>query len=171
MRRIKWFCLLLALTSAGVWAQLDATPTASGPEFQRAVSSASDGPLHWSDKNRIAGCPANLNSNSAPGLYRVGGNVKPPRVLHFAEAEFTKQALKAAKKNMLNGSNHAISFISLVVDTKGVPQELCVYRPAGFGLDEQAANAVSQYRFEPATKSDGSPVPVRITVEVNFRLY
>ena len=97
--------------------------------------------------------------------------MKPPRVLHFAEAEFTKQALKAAKRNKLNGSNHAISFISLVVDTNGVPQELCVYRPAGFGLDEQAANAVSQYRFEPATKSDGSPVPARITVEVNFRLY
>jgi TonB family protein len=159
------------LTASGVWAQQDATRSASGPESGRAVSSAPEGPHHWSDKNRIAECPANLNPTSAPGLYKVGGNVKPPRVLHFAEAEFTKQALKAAKRNKLNGSNHAICFISLVVDTNGVPQELCVYRPAGFGLDEQAANAVSQYRFEPATKSDGSPVPARITVEVNFRLY
>jgi hypothetical protein len=90
MRRIKWICLLLALTASGVWAQQDATRSASGPESGRAVSSAPEGPHHWSDKNRIAECPANLNPTSAPGLYKVGGNVKPPRVLHFAEAEFTK---------------------------------------------------------------------------------
>jgi protein TonB len=38
------------------------------------------------------------------------------------------------------------------------------------GLDEKAIEAVNQYRFKPAMK-DGEPVPVRITVEVNFRLF
>jgi outer membrane biosynthesis protein TonB len=36
-------------------------------------------------------------------------------------------------------------------------------------LDEKAIEAVSQYRFKPAMK-DGVPVPVKITVEVNFHL-
>jgi len=37
-------------------------------------------------------------------------------------------------------------------------------------LDEKALDAVRTWRFEPARK-DGVPVAVRISVEVNFRLY
>jgi len=37
-------------------------------------------------------------------------------------------------------------------------------------LDEKAMEAVRRYRFKPAM-NDGKPVPVMITVEVNFRLY
>jgi len=39
----------------------------------------------------------------------------------------------------------------------------------GFGLDEKAAEAVSQWQFKPGTRG-GAPVPVEATVEVNFRL-
>ena len=38
------------------------------------------------------------------------------------------------------------------------------------GLDEQAAEAVSRWRFEPATL-DGKPVGVDLNIEVTFRLY
>jgi TonB family protein len=38
------------------------------------------------------------------------------------------------------------------------------------GLDEKALEAVRKYKFKPAMKG-GTPVPVSITVEVNFRLY
>ena len=64
----------------------------------------------------------------------------------------------------------AISLITLIVDAEGNPQNVCVKKPAGYGLDGQAVRAVEQYRSDPATR-DGSPVPVRISVEVNFRLY
>jgi TonB family protein len=37
-------------------------------------------------------------------------------------------------------------------------------------LDQKALEAVRKYRFKPAMKA-GVPVPVMITVEVNFRLY
>jgi protein TonB len=40
----------------------------------------------------------------------------------------------------------------------------------GMGLDEKALEAVRRYRFKPAMK-DGRPVPVRITVEVDFRMF
>ena len=36
------------------------------------------------------------------------------------------------------------------------------------GLDEQAIDAVEQWRFEPAMKNDKA-VAVRATIEVNFR--
>ena len=35
----------------------------------------------------------------------------------------------------------------------------------------KAIEAVTKYKFKPAMKKDGTPVPVMITVEVNFRLY
>jgi len=41
---------------------------------------------------------------------------------------------------------------------------------AGYGLDAEAAEAVQQYRFAPATK-EGKPVAARIHVQVDFRLH
>ena len=60
--------------------------------------------------------------------------------------------------------------ISIIVDSRGYPQSPRVVRSLGMGLDEKALDAVRRYRFKPAMK-DGKPVPVMITVEVNFRLY
>ena len=63
-----------------------------------------------------------------------------------------------------------MSVISFIVDTQGNPQDICVQSPAGFGMDEEAVKAAEKYRFQPATK-DGTPVAVRIKLEMNFRLY
>ena len=42
---------------------------------------------------------------------------------------------------------------------------------AGHGLDEQAFNAIKQWRFAPATSTtDGKPVAIIVPVEVTFRL-
>jgi len=38
-------------------------------------------------------------------------------------------------------------------------------------LDEKAMEAIRQYKFKPAMKDGTTPVPVMITIEVNFRLY
>jgi TonB family protein len=38
------------------------------------------------------------------------------------------------------------------------------------GLDEKAIEAVSTWRFQPATHN-GQPVAVEVNVEVSFRLY
>jgi hypothetical protein len=43
-------------------------------------------------------------------------------------------------------------------------------KPLGYGLSEKAIEAVMKYRFKPAMK-DGKPVPVRVNIEVYFRLY
>jgi periplasmic protein TonB len=46
-----------------------------------------------------------------------------------------------------------------------------VVRALGMGLDEKALDAVRQFKFKPAMKDGKTPVPVTITIEVNFRLY
>jgi protein TonB len=38
------------------------------------------------------------------------------------------------------------------------------------GLDEKAVEAVRQYKFKPSMYQ-GKPVPVEITIEVNFHIY
>jgi hypothetical protein len=47
---------------------------------------------------------------------------------------------------------------------------VAVYRPIGFGLDENAVAAIEKSSFAPAVK-DGKPASSVIDVAVNFRIY
>jgi outer membrane biosynthesis protein TonB len=44
------------------------------------------------------------------------------------------------------------------------------FKHAAMGLDQNAVEAVKQYRFQPG-QFQGKPVPVEIQVSVNFRIY
>ena len=57
-----------------------------------------------------------------------------------------------------------------VIGADGKPGEIAVARPIGFGLDENAVEAIRKASFEPATK-DGKPVPVMLDLVVQFRIY
>jgi TonB family protein len=57
-----------------------------------------------------------------------------------------------------------------VIEADGKPGEIAVARPIGFGLDENAVNAIRNAKFEPAMK-DGKPVPVLLDLVVEFRIY
>jgi protein TonB len=101
--------------------------------------------------------------NIGGGLYRVGGGVTAPVALNSVEAEFSDEARRAKYQG--------VCLISLIVDAQGNPQNPRVVRALGMGLDEKAIEAVKKYKFKPAMKDGKTPVPVMITVEVNFRLY
>ncbi|MDR3736991.1 MAG: energy transducer TonB [Acidobacteriaceae bacterium] len=100
--------------------------------------------------------------NAGGGLYRVGGGVSNPVPIFTPEAEFSDEARRAKYQG--------ICVISVIVDAHGNPQDPRVVRTLGMGLDEKALEAVRKYKFKPAMKGN-QPVPVRINVEVNFRLY
>jgi TonB family protein len=57
----------------------------------------------------------------------------------------------------------------LIVDVAGKAQSIKVMRSLGLGLDENAIQAVNQWKFRPGYRN-GRPVAVIATVEVYFRL-
>ena len=59
--------------------------------------------------------------------------------------------------------------LSVLIGADGVPQEIRVLKSLDPGLDQNAMDAVSKWRFKPGTK-DGQPVPVLTTIEVSFKL-
>jgi TonB family protein len=101
--------------------------------------------------------------NTGVGLYGIGNGVSAPVVIHSVEAQFSDEARRAKYQG--------ICLISLIVDAQGNPQSIRVARSLGKGLDEKAIEAVRQYKFSPAMKDGQTPVPVMITIEVDFKLY
>jgi TonB family protein len=100
--------------------------------------------------------------NTGGGVYHIGGGISAPVPIFTPEAEFSDEARRAKYQG--------VCLISLIVDAQGNPQNPRVVRPLGMGLDEKALEAVRKYKFKPAMKG-GTPVPVMMSIEVNFRLY
>ena len=96
------------------------------------------------------------------GVFQVGGGVSAPRAVFTPEPEYSEQARRAKHEGTV--------VLWLVVGSDGRPRDLRVLRSLGLGLDEKAMDAVRQWRFEPARKN-GTPVAVRVNVEVDFKLY
>jgi len=87
--------------------------------------------------------------------------VSAPKGLFQPDPEYSEEARKAKWQGTV--------VLSLIVDEKGMPEELKVVRALGLGLDQKAIEAVTKWRFKPGMK-DGKPVAVQATIEVNFRL-
>jgi TonB family protein len=96
-------------------------------------------------------------------VAKVGGTVSAPTPIYTPQAVYTEDA----RKRKIEGE----CFIRLVVDASGFPQNPQVVRSLDSGLDAAALEAVRHYRFNPAVKKGVGPVPVMITVAVNFKLY
>lgn len=95
------------------------------------------------------------------GVYRIGGGVTAPRLIHKVEPTYTEHARSAAVSGTV--------VLYVVVGEDGVPSNMKVVRGLSHGLDEKAMEAVRQWRFQPGQK-EGKPVPVAAQIEVNFRL-
>ncbi len=96
------------------------------------------------------------------GVFRVGGGVSAPRAIFAPDPEYSEEARKAKYQGTC--------VLWLVVAPDGRTRDIRVARTLGLGLDQQAIEAVKQWKFEPAMK-DGKPVAVQVNVEVTFRLY
>jgi TonB family protein len=95
-------------------------------------------------------------------VFRKSHGVSAPRVIYSPDPEYSEKARKVGYQGTC--------VLWLVVDAKGVPQDIRVARTVGMGLDEKAVEAVRKWRFTPAMK-DGAPVRTQINVEVSFHLY
>jgi TonB family protein len=99
-------------------------------------------------------------SNSS-GAYQVGNGVEAPQPLQKTEPEYSDEARLAG----LEGS----VLLAGTITEQGVPRDMRVTGSLGFGLDEKALEAIQQWRFMPGN-FQGQPVPVAMTVPVDFRL-
>lgn len=71
-----------------------------------------------------------------------------------------------ARKKKIQGT----VILSTVVTNEGTTADIKVVRTLTPGLDQQAIKAVSRWKFEPVVQ-DGKTCPMKINVEVEFRLY
>ncbi len=92
----------------------------------------------------------------------VSEGMTPPKVLNSIDPSSNEYAQKYGIAGM--------ELLRTVVDANGVPRQMAIARPIGFGLDEKAVDAVKSSHFRPATLN-GQPVPVVIDLVVTFRIY
>jgi periplasmic protein TonB len=96
---------------------------------------------------------------AAHGLYKVGGDVSAPVLIHSVEPTYPDNARDTNVASTVQ--------VMLWVDINGNPSHVRVTHGAGMGLDQKALEAVRQYKYKPAMK-DGKPVMVELNVEVKF---
>ena len=94
-------------------------------------------------------------------VYSPGGDVKPPKLTHYVEPEFSSSSNEAFVDGVVK--------IEAVVTREGLPSNLKILSGLNAQEDKTAIEAVKQWRFRPGTKGD-QPVKVRVTVEVDFHL-
>ena len=168
--------------------KLQVEPTLLGPPELKLPQMASNMP--WGDPQGVLGPPSNgpgtgggigsgegtgIGSGKGGGLgpgegggtgggvFSVGGNVSAPIPIYKPEPAYSEEARKAKYQGTV--------VLWIIVDAQGnVNSDVRVVKPLGLGLDEKAVETVRTWKFKPAMRN-GVPVPVRVIVEVSFRLF
>ena len=97
------------------------------------------------------------------GAYQPGSGVSSPVLLSQVKPQYTTEAMRAKIQGKV--------WLEVVVMTDGRPGDIRIARSLDrtFGLDEEAIKAMRQWRFRPGVRL-GSPVPVKVIVEMEFSL-
>jgi TonB family protein len=98
------------------------------------------------------------------GVYTPGeGGIEYPKCVHCPNPTYSGEA--SARRIQGDVS------LSTVITPEGHATQVKLIKSAGYGLDEQAINALKQWRFKAGTDLRGNPVPVLAPVEITFRMY
>jgi TonB family protein len=116
--------------------------------------------LHSSEFLESLSAPPLKTSGSPEPTAGVNG-VSMPSCIHCPDPDYSDTA-RAAK---INGT----SVLLVRISPQGTAEGIRPYKLVGYGLDEQAYNAVKRWKFKPALDKDGNPVSVVIPVEMTFR--
>jgi periplasmic protein TonB len=134
-------------------------PPSAGPGFGGGIGTG-EGTGIGSGKG--GGLGPGQGAGTGGGLYSVGGNVSAPIPIYKPEPPYSEQARKAKYQGTV--------VLWIVVDSQGNVTDAQVVKPLGMGLDENAVTTVKTWKFKPAMRN-GAPVPVKVMVEVSFRLF
>jgi TonB family protein len=95
------------------------------------------------------------------GAYLVGNGVSAPVLMHRTICEMPDLARKLRAQGNVT--------LSLVVTADGAVRDVRIVKSAGYGMDQQAAECIAKWRFQPGRK-DGSPVDVAVQTGYDFGL-
>jgi TonB family protein len=97
------------------------------------------------------------------GVYTAGKNgVSEPRCVSCPDPHYTERGRRAKIQGNV--------VMEVIIGIDGKASEIRFIARLGLDMDEQSANAVRTWRFEPARGPDGQPVPVIVPIEITFRL-
>jgi len=133
-------------------------PPSSGPGTGGGIGTGEGGGV---GPGKGAGVGPGEGGGTGGGPFRVGGGVSAPTVLYRIEPNYSEEARRARYQGSV--------ILSAIVRKDGTIQILKVVRGLGLGLDENAVEALRQWRFTPGTRS-GEPVDVALNIEINFAL-
>ncbi len=111
--------------------------------------------------SRLLHKPVLPAATSGP-VYSVGGGVSAPVPVFTPNPPYSEQARHAKYQGTV--------VLWIVVDPQGNVADVRVTKSLGLGLDEKAVETVRTWKFKPALRN-GVPVPVRLSLEVTFRLF
>ncbi len=112
-------------------------------------------------EGRGSGIGDGSGGGTGGGPFRPGSGIEPPRLIREVKADYTDEG----RRRNLTGE----VVLEIVVKRDGSVGDVTVMQGLGGGLDQRAAAAVRQWRFDPALRK-GLPVDVIVEVAVEFTL-
>jgi periplasmic protein TonB len=98
------------------------------------------------------------------GAFRAGVNgVGVPICLYCPIPQYSDEARKAKYQG------NVVLDVTITPDGRAI--EIRIVKDPGLGLGDRAIEAVKGWKFKPAVGPSGKIVPVRVNIEVTFRLY
>ena len=149
-----------ALTAVRNWRY--EAPTDGPVTFDVRVHFKTDGETSAIEHTGLVGAPVRLQSkiSEADGAVRVGGNIKAPVKIKDVRPIYPPEAQQARVTGMV--------IVEARIGADGSVETVQVLRSIPL-LDQAAVDAVRQWKFTP-TLLNGVPVPVMMTMTVNFTL-
>lgn len=148
------------------------TPTlepSTGAGESTASSTGNSGPVGvpWGDPNGVgdpnalptSGMPGTATAAPEPAIYRVGGDVKPPRVISRVEPKYPPAFSRIGKT--------AVVRVHCVVDKYGRVQNPQIVVSSFAPFNEAVLAAIEQWRFQPGSLN-GTAVDTYFELTVTF---
>ena len=110
-----------------------------------------------------ANFPASTDDSKQTLYFAELDGVGIPKCRHCPNPSYTE----SARGRRVEGS----LVLSVVITEQGTPTSIRLVQGLEFTLDQTAIAAVGEWSFDPARDASGKPVPVRLAIEVTFRLY
>lgn len=156
------FLLIASVAVLGWWAWASRPTDVPVDQSPEVVEERTEPPSRPSAPSPPSGPGVPLEP-SAEDLspVRSGGEVTRPEKISGPNPQYTEIARKARIQGVV--------IVEAIIDKTGRVRHVRVLKPLPMGLDQSAVEAVSQWKFKPATLH-GRPVDVYYNLTINFRL-